>query len=76
LPAVGIELFEYVHHAAPVVCEVEHIGDENPVVRTQRHEAHALQTLSGNADLIALGKVQIERFSVGKRDVVRRQFLC
>src|SRR4030095_12849105 len=53
----GIELIEDVDHATTVIGEAEHVSDEEPVVRTERHEPDSFKTLRGDVDLIAFGQV-------------------
>ena len=74
LPLLRIKLVEDVDDAPPIVGEVEHVGDEDAIVRAAGHEAHAFETLHGNGDFKTFGNVQVKRFTVRECDVMRRQF--
>src|SRR5215213_572423 len=75
LQRLAIELVEDIDHAASIVGEVEHIRDKESIVRTERHEAHAFQSLSRDADLVTIRKIQVKRLSIGERDVMWCQTL-
>src|SRR5690349_2990475 len=67
-----IKLIENIDHAATVVCFVIHVRDEQSLIRTKRHEAHALESLCGDGNLETFRKIQVKRLAVCERDVVRR----
>jgi hypothetical protein len=53
----AVELIEDVNHAATIVSAVVHVGDEEPVVRAQRHEPDSFETLRSDGDLVASRQV-------------------
>jgi hypothetical protein len=72
---LAIELIEDIDHATLIVGAVEHVSNEDTIVRTERHEAHAFQSLRRDADLVTIRKIQVKRLSICECDVVWRQSL-